>query len=114
MANTVRVLQAKLAKQNAHVARMIAHDPTQPSIKAAQKIAAMYRKQLADSSPTGLYQYRGLDAMLCVDCMTEVLEANLNTSMMPADWVNARITNFDTECCDVCDCVPAAKGKVLA
>ena len=40
-------LREKIARQEAHVARMIAHNPTQPSIKAAKKIAEMYREQLA-------------------------------------------------------------------
>lgn len=66
------------------------------------------------TSPTGLYQYRGFDSMLCTECMVEVLEANVTRGMTRADWVNARITNFDAECCDVCDCVPAAEGKVFA
>ena len=34
-------LREKIARQEAHVARMIAHNPTQPSIKSAKKIVEM-------------------------------------------------------------------------
>jgi len=61
------------------------------------------------TSPTGLYQYLGFDRRVCVDCITEVLEANMN--MRRSDWVPADIGNLDAECCDVCDCVPAAEKK---
>jgi hypothetical protein len=63
-------------------------------------------------SPTGLYQYLGFDRSLCVDCIAEALEANMN--MERSDWVPADIGDFDAEHCDSCDCVPAAEGKVLA
>ncbi len=47
MANAVEALKAKIAKQDEHIARMISHNPKQPSIKAAVKIADMYRAELA-------------------------------------------------------------------
>ena len=65
---------------------------------------------MADS--TGLYQYAGQpEDRLCVDCVHEVIEAN--PLMMKMDWQPAVISNFDAECCDSCDCVPAAEGKTL-
>jgi len=41
-------LEEKLSRQEAHVARMTAFDPTQRSIRAAVKIAEMYRARLAE------------------------------------------------------------------
>jgi hypothetical protein len=40
--------QEALAKQEAHINRMIAHNPSQPSIKSAKLIAEMYRAELAN------------------------------------------------------------------
>jgi hypothetical protein len=50
MTNAKRIadLEVKLARQEAHVARMTAFDPTQRSIRAAVKIAEMYRERLAE------------------------------------------------------------------
>jgi predicted ABC-type ATPase len=47
-AKITKRLEQKIVNQDAHIARMIAHNPTQPSIKAAKKIAEMFRQQLAD------------------------------------------------------------------
>jgi hypothetical protein len=41
-------VQEALAKQEAHIKRMIAHNPIQPSIKSAKMIAEMYRAELAN------------------------------------------------------------------
>ena len=63
-------------------------------------------------SPTGLYQYLfNQGSRLCVDCIADTLEANMN--MQRSDWVPADIGDFDAEHCDHCDCVPAAEGKAL-
>ena len=43
-------LELAIFKQDAHIARMIAHDPTQPSIRAAKRIAYMYRAELSYAS----------------------------------------------------------------
>lgn len=40
-------LREKIARQDAHIARMIAHDPTQASIKAAKRIAFVMRAEMA-------------------------------------------------------------------
>ena len=40
-------LREKIARQDAHIARMIAHDPTQASIRAAKRIAFVKRAELA-------------------------------------------------------------------
>lgn len=40
-------LEFAILKQDAHIARMIAHDPTQPSIRAAKRIAFMFRAELS-------------------------------------------------------------------
>ena len=47
MSKRLEILKDKLAKQEAHVARMTEFDPTQRSIKAAVAIAEMYRARLA-------------------------------------------------------------------
>lgn len=60
----------------------------------------------------GLYHYAPLPAeRLCVDCVIAVLEAD--PTMTRDQWQQAEITPFDAECCDSCDCVPAAEGKPL-
>jgi len=43
----LEILKEKLAKQEAHVARMVAFDPAQRSIRAAVAIADMYRERVA-------------------------------------------------------------------
>ena len=64
-------------------------------------------------SATGLYQFKAKPSdRLCVDCVADVLEAN--PDMTQAEWIPADISDFDAECCDFCDCVPAAEGKALA
>jgi len=47
MSKRLEILKDKLAKQEAHVARMTEFDPKQRSIKAAVAIAEMYRERLA-------------------------------------------------------------------
>jgi hypothetical protein len=47
MDKQIAKIEAKIATQEAHVARMIAHDPKMPSIKSAIKIVEMYRAKLA-------------------------------------------------------------------
>jgi hypothetical protein len=64
-------------------------------------------------SATGLYQFKAKPSdRLCVDCVAGTLETN--PGMTIAAWVPADISTFDAECCDSCDCVPAAEGKALA
>jgi hypothetical protein len=47
-----------------------------------------------------------------VDCISGYIETN--PGMTTADWIAADVSDFDAECCDACDCVPAAEGKRLA
>lgn len=63
-------------------------------------------------SSTGLFQFKAKPAdRLCSDCVLDVIF--VNDEMRIADWQPANISDFDAECCDSCDCVPAAEGKSL-
>ena len=46
-----------------------------------------------------------------MDCVNGYIETN--PGMTTSDWVPAEIGDMDAECCDSCDCVPAAEGKTL-
>ena len=64
------------------------------------------------SHHVGLYQYTPRPAdRVCVDCVYGYIETN--PEMTTSDWQPAEITPIDAECCDSCDCVPAAEGKRL-
>jgi len=64
------------------------------------------------TSSTGLYQYAARPSdRLCVDCVLDIIVAN--ERMTTRDWMAAVIGDLDAECCDSCDCVPAADGKML-
>jgi hypothetical protein len=73
----------------------------------------MAQKRIALLSSTGLFQFRAKPAdRVCVDCISGYIETN--PGMTTADWIAADVSDFDAECCDACDCVPAAEGKRLA
>ena len=66
----------------------------------------------AQQNKTGLYQFKNNPQdRLCVDCAMDVIFAN--DTMVMGDWIPATIGDFDAECCDTCDCIPAAEGKAL-